>query len=126
MKTIQSGVYIDIEQEHSRVYLWLTMKGKLTHDDYLDITPKLESALEGIVEPKIYALVDITELDGWTLHAAWDDLRLGLKHGSEFEKIAIIGNKDWQQMLGKVGSWFVDGEVRYFGDKASASSWLDG
>jgi hypothetical protein len=41
-----------------------------------------------------------------------------------FEKIAIYGNKNWQQITARVGSWFISGEVRYFEDMDEALTWL--
>jgi len=54
---------------------------------------------------KIKFIFDGTELEGWELRATWDAFKSGLKHGSEFEKIAIYGNKRWQEIGAKVGSW---------------------
>ena len=51
----------------------------------------LDSALSAVKEPKVKVLIDGTELEGWELSAAWDDFKLGLKHGNEFENIAIFG-----------------------------------
>jgi hypothetical protein len=76
-------------------------------------------------QPKIKAIFDGTELEGWELRAAWDDFKIGLKHGSEFEKIAIYGNKRWQEISAKVGSWFLSGEVKYFDDRDEALKWLE-
>ena len=84
----------------------------------------LESALAEVKQPKIKALIDATELEGWEVRAAWDDLKLGLKHGNEFERIAIYGNKKWQEIGAKVGSWFISGEVKYFESKEEAVDWL--
>jgi hypothetical protein len=84
----------------------------------------IESALLGVKQPKIKAIFDASQLDGWELRAAWDDFKLGLKHGSEFEKIAIYGNKRWQEMSAKIGSWFISGEVKYFEDYDEALAWL--
>ena len=53
-----------------------------------------------------------------------DLFKLGLKHGSEFEKIAIYGNKGWQEMAAKIGSWFVSGEMKYFESLDEALAWL--
>jgi len=44
--------------------------------------------------------------------------RLGLEHGNAFEKIAIYGNKKWQERVSKIGSWFISGDVRYFESKS--------
>jgi hypothetical protein len=70
-------------------------------------------------------MIDATELEGWELRAAWDDLKLGLKHGRAFKRIAVLGNRDWQKYVSKIGSWFTSGEIKYFEDKADALRWLE-
>lgn len=118
------GLSIGIERVNDNFFLSFKAIGKLTHDDYQTITPMIESALLGVKQPKIKTIFDASQLDGWELRAAWDDFKLGLKHGSEFEKIAIYGNKGWQEMSAKIGSWFISGEVKYFEDYDEALAWL--
>ena len=118
------GMSIGIESVGDEVFLSITAVGKLTHADYQIITPLIDGALGAVKEPKVRMLVDASELDGWELRAAWDDLKLGLKHGSDFEKIAIFGNQRWQDLAAKVGSWFLSGEVRSFDDRDAALAWL--
>ena len=118
------GLSIGIERIDSTFFLSLKAIGKLTHEDYQTINPMIDAALEGVKDPKIKVFVDGTELEGWELRAAWDDFRLGLKHCSEFEKIAIIGNKKWQEYTAKMGSWFISGEVKYFEAESEALDWL--
>ena len=84
----------------------------------------LDSALMTVKQPHIKALVDVTELKGWELRAAWDDFKLGLNHGTQFVKIAIYGNQNWLEMATKIGSWFVSGEAKYFDNEAGALVWL--
>lgn len=115
---------IDFERDNNELYLKMKIMGKLTHDDYQTITPMFESALAEVTQPKVKALVDITELEGWEARAAWDDFKLGLKHGNEFEKIAIYGNKKWQEIGAKIGSWFISGEIKYFENRDDALNWL--
>jgi hypothetical protein len=69
-------------------------------------------------------LIDGTELEGWELRAAWDDFKIGLKHNNKVNKVAIYGNKNWQQMSAKIGNWFISGEIKYFSDLVEASEWL--
>lgn len=125
MKPKRHGLSIGIERIGDRFFLYLRAQGKLTHRDYEMITPMIDSALAGVKNPKINALIDGTELEGWEARAAWDDFRLGLKHGGEFEKIAIYGNKKWQDILAKVGSWFISGEVRCFEEEGDALAWIN-
>ena len=118
------GLSIGLERVDNEFFLSLKAVGKLTHADYDIINPMIESALSEVKEPKVNVLIDGTELEGWELRAAWDDLKLGLKHNNEFDKIALYGNKNWQEMAAKIGSWFVSGEMKYFENFADAMKWL--
>lgn len=118
------GLLIGIERRGSDFFFTLKAVGKLTHEDYQTITPMLDSALNSVKEPKVRVLIDGIELEGWEPRAAWDDFKLGLKHGNEFEKIAIVGNKKWLEISAKVGSWFTSGEVKYFESREDAVVWL--
>ncbi len=125
-KTItRHGFSIGLERTGSELYLSVKAMGKLTHADYEVITPMIDSALEGVRSPRIRAFIDMSELEGWEARAAWDDFKLGLKHGHEFTKIAILGHKRWQQLGAKVGAWFVSGEVKYFEDEDAALAWVN-
>jgi hypothetical protein len=77
------------------------------------------------IKIKVRVLIDGTELEGWEPRAAWDDFKLGLKHGNEFEKIAIYGNRKWQEIAVKVGSWLISGQVEFFETEDQAISWLN-
>ena len=109
----------------SDFFISLTAVGKLTHEDYKVITPMLDSALKEVKDPQVKVLIDGTQLEGWELRAAWDDFKQGLKHGNEFVKNAIYGNKNWQEITAKVGLWFISGEVKYFESSAAALAWLN-
>ncbi len=119
------GLSIGMECSGSDFYMTLTLIGKLTHEDYEVITPFIDSAVEGVKNPEIKMLLDAREMEGWEARAAWDDFKLGVKHGREFKRIAIVGNKRWQQMAAKLGRWFIAGEVRFFEDINEALDWLN-
>ncbi|WP_237066988.1 STAS/SEC14 domain-containing protein [Microbulbifer guangxiensis] len=123
-KPDKHGLSLGIERIGREFFLYIRVVGKLTHDDYEIITPMLESALSAVAHPRVKALVDITELHGWELRAAWDDLKLGLRHGSEFSHIAVIGEEGWQELATKVAGWFTAASTRYFEDRCDALEWL--
>lgn len=125
MSTKRHGLFVGMERINERFYLSLTAIGKLTHEDYQVITPMIDAAVKEVQDPKINALFNVTEMEGWELRAAWDDFQLGLKHGSEFQKIAIYGNKHWQELIARLGSWFISGQVEYFESYESALAWLN-
>lgn len=118
------GITIGMDRVDSHIFLALKVVGKLTHDDYKLITPMIDSAIAAVKTPQVDVLVDCTQLEGWELRAAWDDFKLGLKHGSEFRRIALHGNKKWQEVSAKIASWFASGEVKYFEERGEALAWL--
>jgi hypothetical protein len=124
MDTQRHGLSIGIERIDNEFFLTLKAIGKLTHADYQKITPMIDSTLEGVKDPHVKLLFDGSEMEGWELRAAWDDLKLGLKHDNEFTKIAFFGHKRWQELMSKVGSWFISGEMKYFEDIEEALKWL--
>jgi hypothetical protein len=124
MTLLRHGLSIGIERIDNDFFLSLKAIGKLTHEDYEKINPMIDSALEGVKDPKVKVFVDGSGFEGWELRAAWDDFKLGLKHGNSFVKIAIFGNKKWQEYAAKIGSWFISGEVKFFEDSDEAWSWL--
>ena len=124
MTITRHGIAIGIERVDNRFFLTLKAVGRLTHADYEQITPMIESALEGVDHPRINAFFDATQLEGWELRAAWDDLKLGLRHGRQFERIAILGNQRWLSLAKTLAGWFTSGEVRVFEDEETAFRWM--
>ncbi|MGV6852843.1 MAG: STAS/SEC14 domain-containing protein, partial [bacterium] len=116
----QHGISIGIERIDSSFLMNMKAWGKLTHQDYQVITPVIDSATRGISDPKVKVFFDLSEMQGWELRAAWDDFKIGLKHGSEFVKIALYGHKKWQEYAAKVGTWFTAGQIKFFEDKNDA------
>lgn len=118
------GISIGLERTDNDFVLSLKPVGKLTHDDYTMINPMIDEALNGIKEPHVRAFVDASEFEGWELRAAWDDFKLGLKHGNAFEKLAIYGDKHWQEKMAHIADWFMCGNARYFDNPDEAIAWL--
>lgn len=124
MATERHGITIGVERIGAEPVLVFKATGTLTHQDYQHIAPVLKASLEAVNAKHIKMLVDITEFSGWELRAAWDDFRLGLKLGSDIEKIAIYGAKNWQELAAKVGSWFIAGDIASFDSFEAAVQWL--
>ncbi len=120
----QHGLSIGVHRINEKFIIVLTAVGKLTHDDYTQMMPLLEAALAAADKPVVDVLVDMSEFKGWQLRAAWDDFTLGLKHGRQFNKIALFGKPGWQERMSSVGNWFVSGEIRFFDDYDDAEKWL--
>lgn len=118
------GISIGIERLDDELFLYFKAVGRLTHEDYEQLTPLIESALEQVEKPRIKALFDARDFEGWDLRAAWDDLKFSLKHGREFSKVAVVGDEKWQEMLTRIAGWFFACEVDYFSEYGDALAWL--
>jgi len=126
MKFDHHHISVGLEKVADDTFLFkLGVSGKLCHDDYDVFVPMLEAALQTAHDPKIRFFLDATDLEGWEPRAAWDDLKLGLKHGNKFDKIAIFGNKKWQELSAKLGSLFISGEVKFFHNRGKALEWIN-
>ncbi len=120
----EHGVSIGVNWVDDFVLIKMKAVGTLNHSDYELIVPMLENALKRIDDPKISLLLDATQFNGWSLEAAWDDLKFGLKHNRDFEKIALVGSKTWQEYSIKIANMFSLGSMEYFEDIDSAMAWL--
>jgi hypothetical protein len=121
----EHGISVGISRYNDEFLMKMKVVGKLQHSDYDVIVPMLESAVSGIDEPKISVLVDILEFDGYELRAIWDDLKFGLKYDSEFKKIAVVGNKRWEEYGVRISNWFMSGDLKFFDNMDDAFKWLN-
>ncbi|MCG9552582.1 STAS/SEC14 domain-containing protein [Vibrio sp. Isolate31] len=124
MSIERHGISVGIERVRGETIIVSKAKGKLTHDDYQAMIPILKTTIKEIDSSALKMMVDISTLTGWELRAAWDDFKLGLELNSKIDKIAICGDKSWQELASKVGSWFVSGDIKSFEDHGSAIEWL--
>ncbi|MEZ9183305.1 STAS/SEC14 domain-containing protein [Vibrio splendidus] len=120
MSIERHGISFGIERVSGETIVVFKAKGKLRHDDYQAMMPILNTTLEELDSSELKMLT----LTGWELRAAWDDFKLGLELNSKIDKIAIYGDKSWQEFASKVGGWFVSGEIKSFEDHDSALNWL--
>ena len=124
MTISRHGVSIGVERVDNHFYMAFKVVGKLTHDDYKQITPVIESALQGINDPDIDVFVDLSEWDGFEARAMWDDFKLGMKHNKAFRRIAVYGKEDWLEKAAHIGGWFMTGKAEYFDNFTEAMNWL--
>ena len=68
------------------------LHGKLHDEDYKSFVPAVDAAVAA--EGKVRLFAQFEDFHGWDLHAAWDDFKFGLKHYSDFERIAMVGERE--------------------------------
>ena len=121
----EHGIGIAIKRANKRLFIEVTMLGKLTHEDYKIFVPMIDRALKeakGIEEVDL--LVDMRAFKGWELLAGWDDMKFGIKHRNAFDKMAIVGNKKWEEISVNMMSHLMKGKSKFFKEREKALSWL--
>jgi hypothetical protein len=123
-KIKEHGISIAIKRNKQRLFIELAMLGKLTHEDYQVFVPMIDKALKEAKGLEADLLVDMTKFAGWELLAAWDDLKFGVKHRNAFGKMAVVGNKKWEEQSVKMMRYLTKGKIKFFKERDEALSWL--
>jgi hypothetical protein len=97
------------------------LSGKLHHEDYKTFVPTVESFVA--TEERVRLFVQLEDFHGEDLHALWDDLKFGLKHYSDFDRIAMVGERKWQKWMVQVSKPFTKAKMRYFDASQIDEAW---
>ena len=117
---------LEIMQNMPDSVVAIRASGHVTGRDYEDVLiPAVESSLKRHEKIRVLYQLD-RDFSGFTAGALFDDARLGLRHRSAFEKIAIVTDADWIAKSAHFFSLFVPCPVMIFGnhDISVAKAWL--
>ena len=90
----------------------LKVSGKLTDADYKGMIPKLEAVIDA--HGKIRLFADLSEFNGWEWIAAWDDFAFGIKHWNHISRMALVGEKRWQELSATIADKIMPADVKFF------------
>lgn len=115
---------IQIQEENAGKTFIVHISGKLVVADYELFVPEFERlvALHG----KLRVLFDMTDFHGWTLGAVWEDTKFGLHHMGDIERLAMVGDRKWEEGMAIFCKPFTKAKIKYFdhADMAEAKLWL--
>ena len=100
-----------LDQSEGKV-LGVRLQGRVTADDYAEIIPQMEQIIDQYGALRL--LVELKGIQGMTPGAIWEDLKFDARHFRDCERMAIVGDKDWEKWLATLSKPFVSGEVRFF------------
>ncbi len=117
---------LEIMQDMPDNVVAVRASGKVSGKDYDDV---LIPAVEGSIKRhgNIRVLYQLSrDFSGFTAGAMFDDAKLGIRHLTEFEKIAVVTDADWISRAVQFFSFFIPCPVKIFGnnDMSEAKSWL--
>lgn len=115
---------IKLSEENGGKVIIVHVSGKLAKADYELFVPEVERLVRQ--HGKLSMLFDMTGFHGWEAGALWEDTKFAIKHFSDIEKLAMVGEKKWQQGMAMFCKPFTKATIRYFdhANIAEARKWL--
>jgi SpoIIAA-like len=115
---------IEFSEEGAGTILVIHVTGTLVKQDYSRFIPEFERHLGEHGKPRV--LFDMRGLHGWDAGAMWEDLKFDVKHFSDIDRLAMIGDKKWQHGMAIVFKPFTGATARYFdsAESTEARKWL--
>ncbi len=124
IKIKEHGISIAIKRTKKNIFIEVVMLGKLKDEDYKLFVPMIDKALKEAKGLEVDLLVDMTKFKGWEFLAAWDDMKFGIKHRNAFDKMAIVGNKKWEEVSVNMMGHLMKGKSKFFKEREKALAWL--
>ena len=104
--------------------LGFRLSGDVTKEDYAVLTPAVASAIAA--SGQVNLLLDLTDFH-WEKVDAWgDDLHFGHEYHDKIGRMALVGNKKWEEHLTNLCAPFYAKSAKYFDNDTEAWEWLAG
>jgi len=116
---------VKLEENDGGKVLAIHLSGKLTKEDYQHFVPTVDRLIHE--HGKIRVLVDMADFHGWTAGALWEDIKFDVKHFSDIERVAMVGEKKWQEGMSRFCRPFTSATIRYFehSEADAARQWAE-
>jgi hypothetical protein len=101
--------------------LGFKLSGKLHDEDYKTFVPLVDKAFAA--QGKLRMLAWFHDFHGWDVHALWDDIKFSTTHCTKIERIALVGEKKWEEWMAKVCKPFTMAKIKYFQASEIEAAW---
>ena len=117
---------IGLHEDADAGLITICASGKLTKRDYEYFVPEVERLISE--HGKIRVLFEMRDFHGWEMGALWADIKFDLKHFSDIERLAMVGERKWEKGMAVFCKPFTKAKIRYF-DRSEidkARQWIEG
>jgi len=121
IQAIEEKVMIVVSEKKD--LLEVHVYGELTLSDYRSFEEAVSRELK--TAPKIKLLLDLTQMTGYTLDVAWEEIKFTRAHAHDFKRIAIVSDTQLVSWLSWVSAAFSDAETSIFDNRDAAIAWLN-
>ena len=114
-----------METDDSGIVL-IKASGRLSKADYDRFVPEFERIARA--RGPVCMLIELDDFHGWDLPGPWEDLKFETTHQNDMGRVAIVGDRGWQEWGTRLSKPFFRAETRYFNREqaAAARAWLTG
>ena len=115
---------IQLTEKNNGKILGVHVSGKLVHEDYQHFVPEFERLTKQ--HGKLRVLFLMSDFHSWKAGALWDDTKFDLKHFSDIEPPAMVGDKKWEKGMSVFCKPFTTAKICYFviAQATAARAWL--
>ena len=96
--------------------------GKVTPQDYQQLEPEIQSLVDES-DGGVCLLLDLQEFTGEEVKAWLPDLKFGHSFHDNIDKMAIVGDKRWQEWLTALVDPFYAKEAKFFRPEETDKAW---
>ena len=104
----------------------ITAGGTLESADYDRFVPIFERIAAQKAGTVPMSIVLMSDFSGWDLGGLWRDLKFDVKHKNSFGRIAIVGDRKWEEWGTKLFDPLFRAEMKFFAtaERGAAQSWV--
>lgn len=98
--------------------------GSLTADDIIGISKEIDFVISEQKKP-IGLLVDLSEMQGASWAARWEEMRFLQRHTDHIARMAVVSNDQWEEVLEMVmvATAALQAETLYFDESEVLHAW---
>ncbi|WP_445955186.1 SpoIIAA family protein [Yeosuana sp.] len=113
---------IDIKQDNVVATI---ASGKLQQQEIEKVHPIIHTILDKGLKIRWY--IEMNNFEGWSIKGLWEDFKMDVAHEKDYERIAMVGEKKWQEWAIQFMEPFTNANIKYFevSQKEDAKKWIE-
>ncbi|QEL64274.1 hypothetical protein OTERR_07980 [Oryzomicrobium terrae] len=111
-----------IVTDHQPGRVTVNVYGEFTLADYRELEELVNFKVQ--FEGPVDLLLNLSEMAGFTLDLAWEEVKFARQHAADFRRIAVVSSSQWVAWSAWLNRTFVEAEIAVFDSASDANIWL--